>query len=175
MASFDSFAMISRIFISSQSMVHSSNNGTSVNSNWRRLHEQRDPPGRFTKRLDAFIFDVDLLLRRIDTKELGRRAARHWNFCSRSLKRDSRHARIYEAKFGIYAFDPQFITEMNFSVSIQKENENEASIYRMSMDGKNLKRLIKNARNAESPAHLLKTFIVALSCWAMRNNSGLFP
>jgi len=47
---------------------------------------------------------------------------------------------------GIYAFDPQFITDDEFLCSIQKENETERSIYRVSMDGKNMKRLIKNGR-----------------------------
>jgi TolB protein len=47
---------------------------------------------------------------------------------------------------GIYAFNPQFITDDEFLFSLQKENENEPSIYRMSTDGKNLKLLIKNAR-----------------------------
>jgi Tol biopolymer transport system component len=45
-----------------------------------------------------------------------------------------------------YAFDPQFITDDEFLCSIQKENETERSIYRVSMDGKNMKRLIKNGR-----------------------------
>jgi TolB protein len=47
---------------------------------------------------------------------------------------------------GLYAFNPQFITDDEFLFSLQKENENEPSIYRMSTDGKNLKLLIKNAR-----------------------------
>ena len=47
---------------------------------------------------------------------------------------------------GIYAFDPQFITDDEFLCSIQKEKETERSIYRVSMDGKNMKRLIKNGR-----------------------------
>ncbi len=47
---------------------------------------------------------------------------------------------------GLYAFDPQFISDDEFLCLIQKENENEGSIYRVSMDGKNSRRLIKNAR-----------------------------
>jgi hypothetical protein len=35
---------------------------------------------------------------------------------------------------------------------MQKENENQASIYRMSLDGKNLKLLVKNARTPSASA-----------------------
>jgi TolB protein len=45
-----------------------------------------------------------------------------------------------------YVWDPCWLTNGEFLCLIQKENEKEASLYRMSIDGKNPKLLIKQAR-----------------------------
>jgi TolB protein len=45
-----------------------------------------------------------------------------------------------------FAWDPCWLTSDEFLCLIQKENENEPSIYRMSLDGKNAKLLVKHAR-----------------------------
>jgi TolB protein len=45
-----------------------------------------------------------------------------------------------------FVWDPYWLTSDEFLCLIQKENENEPSIYRMSLDGKNGKLLVKHAR-----------------------------
>jgi len=45
-----------------------------------------------------------------------------------------------------YVWDPFWLSGNEFLCIIQKENENQASIYRMSLDGKNPKLLVKHAR-----------------------------
>ena len=65
------------------------------------------------------------------------------------LENDS--AKRVNAK-GLYAFDPQFITDDEFLCLIQKENENEPSIYRMSINGTDSKLLVKHARTPSASA-----------------------
>jgi TolB protein len=45
-----------------------------------------------------------------------------------------------------FVWDPFWLTSHEFLCILQKENENEPSIYRMSLDGKNPKLLVKHAR-----------------------------
>jgi hypothetical protein len=45
-----------------------------------------------------------------------------------------------------FGWEPFWLTNDEFLCIMQKENENEASIYRMSLDGKNAKLLVKHAR-----------------------------
>ena len=65
------------------------------------------------------------------------------------LENDS--AKRVNAK-GLYAFDPQFITDDEFLCLIQKENENEPSIYRMSINGTDSKLLVKHSRTPSASA-----------------------
>ena len=52
-----------------------------------------------------------------------------------------------------FVWEPFWLSNNEFLCILQKENENEASIYRMSLDGKNAKLLVKHARtpSASSP------------------------
>jgi TolB protein len=45
-----------------------------------------------------------------------------------------------------FVWDPFWLTGDEFLCILQKENENEPSVYRMSLDGKNAKMLVKHAR-----------------------------
>ena len=45
-----------------------------------------------------------------------------------------------------YVWEPFWLTANEFLCIMQKENENQPSIYRMALDGKNLKLLVKHAR-----------------------------
>ena len=51
-----------------------------------------------------------------------------------------------------YVWEPFWLTENEFLCIMQKEKENEASIYRMSLDGKNPKLLVKHARTPTASA-----------------------
>jgi len=51
-----------------------------------------------------------------------------------------------------FAWSPCWLTNEEFLCLIQKENENEPSIYRMSLDGKNPKLLVKHARTPSASA-----------------------
>ena len=48
-----------------------------------------------------------------------------------------------------YVWEPFWLSANEFLCIMQKENEKQASIYRMSLDGKNPKLLVKHARTAE--------------------------
>ena len=45
-----------------------------------------------------------------------------------------------------FVWDPYWVTNDEFLCVIQKEHENEPSLYRMSLDGKNPKVIVKRAR-----------------------------
>jgi len=45
-----------------------------------------------------------------------------------------------------FVWDPNWLTSDEFLCLIQKGNENQPSLYRMSIDGKNAKLLAKHAR-----------------------------
>jgi len=49
-----------------------------------------------------------------------------------------------------YVWEPFWLTADEFLCIMQKENEKRPSIYRMSLDGKNPKLLVKNARTPTS-------------------------
>jgi hypothetical protein len=49
-------------------------------------------------------------------------------------------------------WQPFWLSANEFLCIIQKEKENEASIYRMSLDGKNPKLLVKHARTPTASA-----------------------
>jgi hypothetical protein len=51
-----------------------------------------------------------------------------------------------------YVWEPFWLSANEFLCIIQKENENQASIYRMSLDGKNPKLLVKHARTPSASA-----------------------
>ena len=51
-----------------------------------------------------------------------------------------------------YVWQPFWLTANEFLCIMQKENENQASIYRMSLDGKNPKLLVKHARTPTASA-----------------------
>src|SRR5262249_29509987 len=51
-----------------------------------------------------------------------------------------------------YVWEPFWLSENEFLCIMQKENENQASIYRMSLDGKNPKLLVKHARTPTTSA-----------------------
>jgi TolB protein len=51
-----------------------------------------------------------------------------------------------------FVWEPFWLSEEEFLCIMQKENENEASIYRMSVDGKNVKLLVKHARTPSASA-----------------------
>ena len=51
-----------------------------------------------------------------------------------------------------YVWEPFWLTANEFLCIMQKEKENEASIYRMSLDGKNPKLLVKHARTPSASA-----------------------
>ena len=51
-----------------------------------------------------------------------------------------------------YVWEPFWLSANEFLCIIQKEKENEASIYRMSLDGKNPKLLVKHARTPSASA-----------------------
>jgi TolB protein len=51
-----------------------------------------------------------------------------------------------------YVWEPFWLTANEFLCIMQKENENQASIYRMSLDGKNPKLLVKHARTPTASA-----------------------
>jgi hypothetical protein len=51
-----------------------------------------------------------------------------------------------------FVWEPFWLNANEFLCIIQKENENQASIYRMSLDGKNPKLLVKNARTPSASA-----------------------
>ena len=51
-----------------------------------------------------------------------------------------------------YVWEPFWLTANEFLCIMQKENENQASIYRMSLDGKNAKLLVKHARTPTASA-----------------------
>jgi TolB protein len=51
-----------------------------------------------------------------------------------------------------YVWEPFWLTANEFLCIMQKENENQASIYRMSLDGKNPKLLVKRARTPTASA-----------------------
>lgn len=51
-----------------------------------------------------------------------------------------------------YVWEPFWLTANEFLCIMQKENENKASIYRMSLDGKNPKLLVKHARTPSASA-----------------------
>jgi len=51
-----------------------------------------------------------------------------------------------------FVWEPFWLTSGEFLCIMQKEKENEASIYRMSLDGKNLKLLVKHARTPSASA-----------------------
>ena len=51
-----------------------------------------------------------------------------------------------------FVWEPFWLSANEFLCIIQKENENEASIYRMSLDGKNPKLLVKHARTPSASA-----------------------
>ncbi len=51
-----------------------------------------------------------------------------------------------------FVWDPFWLTGGEFLCIMQKENENEPSIYRMSLDGKNAKLLVKHARTPSASA-----------------------
>jgi TolB protein len=45
-----------------------------------------------------------------------------------------------------FVWEPFWLNNDEFLCIVQKENENEASIYRMSLDGKSMKLLVRHAR-----------------------------
>ncbi len=51
-----------------------------------------------------------------------------------------------------FVWEPFWLSNDEFLCIMQKENENEASIYRMSLDGKNAKLLVKHARTPSASA-----------------------
>jgi len=51
-----------------------------------------------------------------------------------------------------FVWEPFWLTSDEFLCIMQKENENEPSIYRMSLDGKNAKLLVKHARTPSASA-----------------------
>ena len=51
-----------------------------------------------------------------------------------------------------FVWEPFWLSKDQFLCIMQKENENEPSIYRMSQDGKNLKLLVKHARTPSASA-----------------------
>ena len=51
-----------------------------------------------------------------------------------------------------FVWEPFWLSKDQFLCIMQKENENEPSIYRMSLDGKNLKLLVKHARTPSASA-----------------------
>lgn len=51
-----------------------------------------------------------------------------------------------------FVWEPFWLSNDEFLCIMQKENENEASIYRMSLDGKNAKLLVKHARTPSANA-----------------------
>ena len=51
-----------------------------------------------------------------------------------------------------YVWEPFWLTANEFLCLMQKEKENEPSIYRMSLDGKNPKLLVKHARTPSASA-----------------------
>ena len=67
-------------------------------------------------------------------------------------------------------WEPFWLTAKEFLCIIQKENENRASIYRMSLDGKNPKLIVKHARTptASAPQNYVKR-----SCHVERSETSL--
>jgi len=51
-----------------------------------------------------------------------------------------------------FVWEPFWLNNDQFLCIIQKENENQQSIYRMSLDGKNAKLLVKHARTPSASA-----------------------
>jgi TolB protein len=51
-----------------------------------------------------------------------------------------------------FVWEPFWLNANEFLCIMQKENENKPSIYRMSLDGKNPKLLVKNARTPSASA-----------------------
>ena len=51
-----------------------------------------------------------------------------------------------------YVWEPFWLSANEFLCIMQKENEDQASIYRMSLDGKNPKLLVKHARTPSASA-----------------------
>ena len=51
-----------------------------------------------------------------------------------------------------YVWEPFWLSANEFLCIMQKENENQASIYRMSLDGKNPKLGVKHGRTASASA-----------------------
>ena len=51
-----------------------------------------------------------------------------------------------------YVWEPFWLTPNEFLCIMQKEKENEASIYQVSLDGKNPKLLVKHARTPSASA-----------------------
>jgi hypothetical protein len=51
-----------------------------------------------------------------------------------------------------YVWEPFWLSANEFLCIMQKENENQASIYQMSLDGKNPKLLVKHARTPTASA-----------------------
>jgi TolB protein len=52
-----------------------------------------------------------------------------------------------------FVWEPFWLSNDEFLCIMQKENENDASIYRMSLDGKSMKLLVKHARTPSVSAH----------------------
>jgi TolB protein len=52
-----------------------------------------------------------------------------------------------------FVWDPFWLSNDEFLCILQKEKENEPSIYRMSLDGKSMKLLVKHARTPSASAH----------------------
>src|ERR1041385_2445587 len=51
-----------------------------------------------------------------------------------------------------YVWEPFWLSTNEFLCIMQKENENQASIYRMSLDGKNPRLIVKHARTPTASA-----------------------
>jgi hypothetical protein len=64
-----------------------------------------------------------------------------------------------------FVWEPFWLSANEFLCIIQKENEKQASIYRMSLDGKNPKLLVKHARtpSVSAPERLRQYDTVMLS------------
>src|SRR5262249_34577734 len=62
------------------------------------------------------------------------------------------YKRVRHKRKDDYVWEPFWLSENEFLCIMQKENENQASIYRMSLDGKNPKLLVKHARTPTTSA-----------------------
>jgi hypothetical protein len=63
-----------------------------------------------------------------------------------------------------YVWEPFWLSANEFLCIMQKENENKPSIYRMSLDGKNPKLVVKHARTPDREHAVALTSQTAMSC-----------